>query len=108
MTLPPPQVVTDDDAISFLCKRGGRLYVWLSGAGIEHETTAPRHGIGFHRTPAERFELYVDEAIEPASLWRVVFHRFPKAHVRALLNGGAYSPSGARLPSWEGKGPWDR
>jgi hypothetical protein len=91
MTLPPP-VVTDDEAISFVRKRGGRLYVWLSDAGIEHETATPREVIRFRSISTTGFEPCVDKAIEPANQWRIVFHRSPKAHVRALLEWRRVQP----------------
>src|SRR5664279_1188078 len=94
------RVVADDEAVSFIEERGGVLYVWLSGAGIEHETTKPHQGVSFVSLRGEGFELHVDSTIETPHLWRLVFHRFPNPHVRALWNGAAYSPSGARNQLW--------
>ena len=94
------RVVADDASVSFIEDRGGSLYVWSSDAGIEHETTKPHDGVSFVTLRGEGFELHVDSTIEMPHLWRLVFHRFPTPHVRALWNGAAYS--GARYQSWEG------
>jgi hypothetical protein len=87
----------------FVRERGGRLFVWLGESGIEHETTQPNPGIDFVEIPGESFTLFVDRSIEQPDTWRLVFHRFPIPHVRALWNGTAYQAGGA-LTSWEDGG----
>lgn len=95
----------------FVHERGGRLYVWVSETGIEHETTSPNPDINFVELPGDQFTLYVDSSIEPAERWRLVFHRFPRPHVRALWNGtGGFSQGSGLSGGWEGTGfmraPW--
>lgn len=90
----------------FVHERGGKLYVWVSETGIEHETTSPNPNVDFIEIPGDDFTLYVDRSIETAERWRLVFHRFPRPHVRALWNGtggfseGTHSQGGG----WEGAG----
>jgi hypothetical protein len=100
-------VDADQHAREFIREHGGCLYIWESEAGIEHETTKPRHGIDFKEIEADGFTLYVDPAIEMPQRWKLDFHRFPNPRVRALWNGGVWSPNGSRMPSWEGDRPFD-
>lgn len=95
----------------FLHERGGRLYVWVSETGIEHETTSPKPNIDFVEVAGDEFTLYVDRSIEPPEHWRLVFHRLPRPHVRALWNRtGGFSQGRGLSGSWEGAGfmraPW--
>jgi hypothetical protein len=101
-----PTVEADAAVVRHIGEHGGRLFVWLSAAGIEHETWKPKSGIDFSDFHADGFKLLVDRAIETPDRWTLVFHRFPKPHVRALWNGGAFSPSAARAPRWEGGSPF--
>ena len=100
------RIDADPKAVLLIQKQGGRLYVWTSSAGIEHETTSPRAGIDFVQLPGDGFDLFVDPSIEAAERWQVEYQRFPRPHVRALWNGGAYSPGGSHVPQWQGKPPW--
>jgi hypothetical protein len=102
-----PKIEADEAAAQFIRDHGGRFFVWVSSAGIEHEAAKPPKDIEFEEHDAEGFTLCVDREIEAANEWRLVYHRIPRPHVRALWNGGAFSPSGARTPSWEGKKPWE-
>ncbi|HEY2371728.1 MAG TPA: hypothetical protein VGH82_04195 [Gaiellaceae bacterium] len=90
----------------FVRQHGGRLFVWVSEAGVEHETTSPNPNIEFIEIPGGDFTLYVDRSIEPAERWRLVFHRFLRPHVRALWNGTGGFSEGTRLQGggWEGAG----
>lgn len=97
------KVETDEGAEDFIREHGGRLFVWVSTAGIEHETTKPKEGIDFAELRGDGFSLFVDPAIEMPARWSLVFHRFPRPHVRALWNGGAYSPGVPRMSPWEGE-----
>ena len=105
MTGAPIKVDADANAVAFIQERGGRLFVWASNAGIEHETTKPREGIDFVRLEGNGFELFVDPSIDEAHRWRLVYHRFPTPHVRALWNGGAYSVGLPLMSKWEGDPP---
>ncbi len=100
------KVETDAEAEDFIREHGGRLFVWVSDAGIEHETTKPKEGIDFAELRGDGFSLFVDPAIEMPARWSLVFHRFPRPHVRALWNGGAYSPSLPWISRWEGESPF--
>lgn len=103
-----PKIEADEAATQFIRDHGGQFFIWASSAGIEHESAKPpKRNIEFERYEADGFTLCVDREIESANEWRLVYHRLPKPHVRALWNGGAFSPSGARVPSWEGKKPWE-
>ena len=85
-----------------------RLYVTASSAGLVHETTKPKPGIQYAEFRPAGITLYVDPAIERPTLWRLVFHRFPMPHVRALWNGSrGFSPTGnpAFVSEWEGLSP---
>ena len=99
-------VETDSGAAEYIREHGGRLFIWVSDAGLEHETIRPKEGINFIELRGDGFSLHVDPAIEMPARWSLVFHRFPRPHVRALWNGGAWSPNGARMPQWEGESPW--
>jgi len=107
----PTRIEVGPGAAEFVHERGGRLYVWVSETGIEHETTIPNRNIDFIEVPGDDFTLYVDRSIEPPERWRLVFHRFPRPHVRALWNGtGGFSQPVGLSGSWEGAGftraPW--
>ena len=95
----------DPRAVEFIRDHGGRLFVWAGDAGIEHETTRPRAGVAFDELQADGFTLYVDRSIEMPHGWRLVFHRFPTPHVRALWNERVFSPNGLRVSQWEGGPP---
>jgi hypothetical protein len=102
-----PEIEVDEAASRFIRNHGGRFYVWLSGAGIEHEAAQPPGGgIDFVEYKTGDLTLCVDRGVEAAHKWRLVYHRLPRPHVRALWNGGAFSPSGPRAPAWEGEKPW--
>jgi hypothetical protein len=100
-----PMVKVYPGVVDFLRGRGGRLFVWVSDAGLEHETTRPKAGVDFVELQGDGFSLYVDPAIETPASWSLVYHRFPRPHVRALWNGGAWSPTIPRLSPWEGNDP---
>ena len=106
MSSDSPQVIADARAAEFLRSNGGALYIWRSEAGLEHETTKPKAGIAFTEHPGEGFTLYIDRTIEPANEWQLVYHRWPRPHVRALWNGAAFSPGASRLSDWEGGSPF--
>ena len=99
-------VETYPGAADFIREHGGRLFIWVSDAGLEHETTKPKQGIDFIELRGDGFSLNVDPAIEMPAKWSLVFHRFPRPHVRALWNGGAFSPNIPRMSPWEGEGPF--
>lgn len=98
-------VETYHGAEDYIREHGGRLFVWVGDAGLEHETTKPKEGIDFIELRGDGFSLYVDPAIEMPARWSLVFHRFPRPHVRALWNGGAWSAALPWLSPWEGEGP---
>jgi len=98
-------VSADDAAEEFIRDQGGRLFVWISDAGLEHETTTPKPGIEYAEFQCGTFSLHIDPAIEMPHRWLLVYHRFPRPHVRALWNGGAYSPTVPYIPPWEGEAP---
>jgi hypothetical protein len=103
-----PKIEADEAAAQFIRDHGGRFFIWASSAGIEHQAMQPpKPGLEFEQYAAQGFTLFVDRTIEQANAWRLVYHRFPRPHVRALWNGGAFSPSGLRTPSWEGDKPWE-
>jgi hypothetical protein len=106
MTVENPQIEPDPKAAEFIRAHGGALYVWMSDSGLEHETTKPKGGITFSEYAADGFTLHVDRTIQAAHLWRLVYHRLPRPRVRALWNGAVFSPSGARVSSWEGGNPF--
>jgi hypothetical protein len=99
------KIDADPQAVRFIRDHGGRLFVWASDAGIEHETTKPHNGVAFDEVQGDGFTLCVDQSIEMPHGWRLVFHRFPTPHVRALWNERVWSPSGARMLRWEGGPP---
>jgi hypothetical protein len=101
------EIKADDPSVRFVQDHGGRLFVWGSEAGIEHVTTDPKNGINFNHIPGVGFDLYVDASIEAAHTWRLVYHRFPRPHVRALWNGTAFDETTGLAPHWEGGRPWD-
>jgi hypothetical protein len=100
-------LTTDEQSVRFVQEHGGRLYVWTSEAGIEHVTAEPQPGIDFNHIPGDGFDLYVEASIEAAHTWRLVYHRFPRPHVRALWNGTAFDETAPLAPRWEAGRPWD-
>ena len=85
-----PSIEVRPDAAKLIREKGGRLYVWIDGAGMKH--------VGQHapRTAGDRdwseYEtdgvyLFVDKAIYPPGSWVVVFHRLPRRRVDALYDG---------------------
>lgn len=101
------KVEADADAAGFIRQHGGRFFIWSSDTGIQHADTKPHPGVEFDELAGDGFALFVDREIEAAHTWRLVFHRFPRPHIRALWNGAVFSPGSARMPSWEGDNPWD-
>jgi hypothetical protein len=102
-----PTVEADEDAVRFILDHGGRFFVWTSDAGLLHADIKAHPGIQFEELSGDGFALFVDRQIEAANKWTLVFHRFPRPHLRALWNGGAFSPGSARIPSWECENPWE-
>ena len=71
------KVETDAEAEDYIRECGGRLFVWVSDAGLEHETTKPKEGIDFIELRGDGFSLYVDPAIEMPARWSLVFRSLP-------------------------------
>jgi hypothetical protein len=40
-------VSADPDAEEYVRDHGGRLFIWISDAGLEHEMTTPKPGIEY-------------------------------------------------------------
>lgn len=105
------EVEVGPGVVEFVREHGGRLFVWLSESGVEHETARPKSGVEFIEVPGDGFTLCVDRSIDAPERWRLVFHRFPRPHVRALWNGtGGFSQTSGLPGRWEGAGfmraPW--
>jgi hypothetical protein len=98
------QVLADEHAVSFIQEHGGRLYVSLR-AGLEAVGATAHEGIAYQHIEGPGFSLFVDEEIEAAHMWRLVYHRVPWPHVRALWNGAVFNPGG-EYSHWEGGVPW--
>jgi hypothetical protein len=81
-------VRAEPDAAAFIRQRGGRLYIWIDGAGVKRvRVRPPRSKIEFCTVAANGFELLHDVRIDRPSLWAISLKRFPLRHIEALYNG---------------------
>lgn len=92
------QLVASPEAVEFVRRRGGRLFVWTRsrrccGGGLSwlETSTEPDEGREFRRFPAEGFELYLPRHLRrlPEEL-HVDLRRFPRRRVEAYWNGCAW------------------
>jgi hypothetical protein len=79
------------EAVDFITKAGGRLFVWTDHAGFGHASPSPPPGgYEFHEYPAGRFTLYQDKEIDAPLWWKIEFHHLPHHHVTAYWDSGSY------------------
>jgi hypothetical protein len=82
-------VVADPEAVSFIAKHGGSLYVYADASGLKHiKTEAPDDpSIQFKQVAADGFLMYVESDIVHPNVWNVKFHHLPYHHVDVLWDG---------------------
>ncbi len=92
----PSRVEASRAAIEHIQRRGGNLYIWVDGAGVEYvRTRPPRRRREWHRLEASGFTLFQDLQIPRPEFWRVALRR-----LKAYYNG---TESGVSIPG--GFGP---
>lgn len=90
------------DAAALIREKGGRVYVWIDGAGMKHvHPHPPHHIVAWNELPGSDVDLFVDPEIEPPPKWVIVLHHLPYRHIDALWNGEVpSSPLVAGGPVW--------
>lgn len=102
-----PTIRAQDEAVSLLRRSGGQAYIWADTASLLHVSTKePQGAVGWTQVAYRGVRFNFDKGLEEPRYWLIVFHRFPRPHVRVLWNGGAFGPSGSRITDWEGGAPW--
>jgi hypothetical protein len=80
----PPQIHASSDAVAFIVRNGGRLFVWADESDMKHvKFHPPDTQIEFKQLPCDLFEFNVDTTIAEAAWWKVVLHHFPHRYVDA-------------------------
>ena len=100
------RVEVEERVAEYVTSHGGNLYVWRDEAGLEHVSLKPQPAVEFESVEAAGFAVHFDTSIETPDVWKLVFHRFPVPHVRALWNGFAQQAGQwGGNPRWEGGSP---
>jgi hypothetical protein len=61
--------------------RGGKLFIWLDGAGMMHvRPSRPRSPVSFDTIETDAVVLHVDPEIKPPHRWVIVYSRLPWPH----------------------------
>lgn len=84
------RLMLEDQVGEYIRQNGGRFYIWADAAGISHESLHARSGVNYTIYHGDGFDVCIDSSIEEPDVWKLVFHRFPRPHIRALWNGVAY------------------
>ncbi len=83
-----PRLEADPDAVALVRRKGGRIFLWIDGAGVKHISThPPRRRVVFDVLQAEEFALHVDREIAAPEVWTVVRRRLSLVGVDVLWNG---------------------
>jgi hypothetical protein len=71
--------------LAALKRRGGRLFIWLDGAGMMHvRTGGPGHSVRFEAIETDDVVVHVDSEIKPPQRWVIAYSRLPWPHFAAF------------------------
>jgi hypothetical protein len=82
--------------LAALKRRGGKLFIWLDGAGMIHvRPSRPRSVMSFDTIETDAVVLHVDPEIKPPHRWVIVYSRLAWPHFDAHLDPPPVSVFGA-------------
>jgi hypothetical protein len=89
------RIEMDEKTAAALRARGGKLYVWLDGAGLPRAgTTPPLRAMEFATISGDGWSVHVDSAIPPNPKWFIKWSRFPWPHFTPWYNVRERRPGG--------------